>query len=140
MRRWRREEGDLLFAVALKGGEERHNNAQLCPSGVETALVATQPRDTTQLFPYIYIFKNQWKGNKKACAYIYAYIEKCVYVVSVVFRRGKRSSTQHLAGLSAGEMGRGIVTDDRCDNFLLFIKSKMIGGGMRKHVRIYAYI
>ena len=112
----------------------------MMPFWVETALVATQPRDTTQLFPYIYIFENEWKGNKKACAYIYAYIEKCVSVVSVVFRRGKRSSTQHLAGLSAGEMGRGIVTGDRCDNFLLFIKSKIFRGGMRRHVRIYAYI
>ena len=41
--------------------------------GGTTALSATQPRDTTQLFSIIYIFKNDSIGNKKG-ACIYAYI------------------------------------------------------------------
>ncbi len=69
---------------------------------METALVATQPRDTTQLFPYIYIFENEWKGNKKACAYIYAYIEKRVSVVPVVSREGKMGGILCSTGLIAG--------------------------------------
>ena len=34
----------------------------------------------------------------------------------------------------------GIVTSDRCDNFLLFISLRNIRKGISRHIRIYAYI
>ncbi len=62
--------------------------------------------------------------------HIRIYIEKVVLVVSVVSGRGDFCCEKEV----------WTVTGNKCDNSLLFIKLKNLTKGMRRHMRIYAYI
>ena len=68
---------------------------------------------------------------RKEHAYVYAYIGRGVVVVPVVYDGEVNVSR---------EKETGTVTSDRCDNFLLFIKSKILRKDISRHMRIYADI
>ena len=67
----------------MDGNSGTRNSKELDSGGVICPLEA-QPRDTTQLFAIILIFIFHQEVNEKACMSTYAYIEKLVFVVSVV--------------------------------------------------------